>query len=60
MRLSEQRIGELQALLQTLYGITLTNEEAQVAGLAILRFIAVKELRRGELLNAIAKNEVGV
>jgi len=45
MRLSKERIQELQKLLKEQTGKDYTDEEAQQAGLAIMRFVAVKELR---------------
>lgn len=48
MRLSPERIKELQKLLKELYNLDYTDEEAQEAGLAIMRFVIVKEQRRRE------------
>lgn len=49
MRLSDQRIKELQALLKELYGVDYTTEQAQEAGLAILRFVLAKTQRQQQL-----------
>ncbi len=51
MRLSDERIEELQALLKELFGLDYTAEEAQEAGLAIMRFVLVKTQRQQEILN---------
>lgn len=48
MRLSPERIKELQKLLKELYNLGYTDEEAQEAGLAIMRFVLVKEARKRE------------
>jgi hypothetical protein len=49
MRLSNERIKALQALLKELYGLDYTDEQAQEAGMAIMRFMVVKTLRQKEL-----------
>ncbi len=49
MRLSPKQIKELQALLKEQTGKDYTDEEAQEAGLAIMRFVAAKELRKIEI-----------
>ena len=49
MRLSNERIKELQKILQDECGLELSDEEAQQAGLAIMRFVLVKETRKREL-----------
>lgn len=46
MRLSKQQIKSLQILLQEQFGLTYADEEAQVAGLAIMRFVLAKERRK--------------
>lgn len=51
MRLSDERIKELQVLLKELYGLDYTDEQAQEAGLAIMRFIIAKAQRQRELTN---------
>lgn len=51
MRLSDERIKELQVLLKKLYGLEYSAEEAQEAGLAIMRFVIVKTQRQRELTN---------
>jgi hypothetical protein len=45
-RISPKRIKELQKLLKEQTGKDYTDEEAQEAGLAIMRFVYVKELRK--------------
>ena len=49
MRLSSERIKSLQALLKELHGLDYTDEQAQEAGLAIMRFVAAKAQRKEEL-----------
>ena len=51
MKLSDERIKELKALLKRLYGLNYTDEQAQEAGLAIMRFVIVKTQRQRELTN---------
>ena len=51
MRLSNERIKSLQILLHYKYGLELTNEEAQKAGMAIMRFVLAKAQREQELTN---------
>jgi len=46
MRLSPKQIKELQALLKEQTGRDYTDEEAQQAGLAVMRFVYVKELQK--------------
>ena len=48
-RISKQRIKELQKILKEQTGKDYTDEEAQEAGLAIMRFVAVKMSRNQEL-----------
>jgi len=57
MRLSSKQISELQTLLKDLHGVILSNEQAQAAGLAIMRFVYVKELQKRQLMNKEIKNE---
>jgi hypothetical protein len=45
MQLSKERTKALQDLLKEQFGLVYTAEEAQEAGLAIMRFILAKELR---------------
>ena len=47
-RISKQRIEELKKLLKEQTGKDYSDEEAQEAGLAITRFVAVKEIRNKE------------
>jgi hypothetical protein len=49
VRISPERIKELQALLKEQTGRNYSDEEAQEAGLAIIRFVVAKEQRRQEL-----------
>ncbi len=49
VRISPERIKELQKLLKEQTGKDYTDEEAQEAGLAIIRFVIAKEERRQEL-----------
>ncbi len=43
MKLSDERINELQGLLKAEFGLCLTTEQAQEAGVAIMRFIVSKK-----------------
>jgi len=43
MRLSDKQVEELQKLLKEQTGKDYTTEEAQQAGLAIMRFVLAKE-----------------
>ncbi len=49
MRLSSERIKSLQALLKELFGLEYTDEQVQQAGLAIMRFAAMKAQRERKL-----------
>jgi hypothetical protein len=49
MRLSNERIKALQALLSKLHGLELTDEQAQEAGIAIMRFTFAKAQKQQEL-----------
>lgn len=49
MRLSKQRIQELKKLLKEQTGKDYSDEEAQQAGLAIIRFSMAKESRKYKL-----------
>lgn len=49
MRLSEERIKSLQALMREKHGLELTDEQAQEAGFAIMRFVIAKAQREREL-----------
>lgn len=51
MRLSSERIKSLQALLKKLYGLDYTDEQAQEAGVAIMRFVTAKAQRQQQLRN---------
>lgn len=50
MRISPERIKELQKLLKEQTGKDYSDEEAQEAGLAIMRFVLAKEQRTKELV----------
>jgi len=56
MRLSEERIKSLQALLRKECGLELTDEQAQEAGLAIMRFVIAKARREQELTDMEIKS----
>lgn len=49
VRISPERIKELQKLLKEQTGKDYSDEEAQQAGMAIIRFVFAKEQRRREL-----------
>jgi hypothetical protein len=49
MRLSTDRIKSLQALLKEQCGLEYTEEQAQAAGMAIIRFVMAKAQREKEL-----------
>lgn len=49
VRISPERIKKLQKLLKEQTGKDYSDEEAQEAGLSIMRFIVVKEQHRQEL-----------
>jgi hypothetical protein len=49
VRISPERLQELKKLLKEQTGKDYSDEEAQEAGLAIMRFVVVKENRRKEL-----------
>jgi hypothetical protein len=50
MRLSTKQITNLQELLRNKYGLELTDEQAQEAGMAIMRFVIAKARREQELI----------
>ena len=51
MRIADEHIKELQALLKELYDIEYTPEQAQEAGVAIIRFVLAKTQRQQQLNN---------
>ncbi len=51
MRLSSKHIKKLQLLLKEIHGLDYTDEQAQEAGMAIMRFVQVKAQRTQELAN---------
>jgi hypothetical protein len=56
MRISDKQIKELQLLLLEITGKEYTPEETQTAGLAIVRFVAAKELSKYQLINKENEN----
>jgi enoyl-CoA hydratase/carnithine racemase len=56
MRISHKQIKELQALLLEMTGKEYSPEEAQTAGLAIVRFVSAKELQKDQLISKEIKN----
>ncbi|MBX6334740.1 hypothetical protein IRY61_05405 [Candidatus Saccharibacteria bacterium] len=56
MRLSNERIKSLQALMRKKHGLELTDEQAQEAGFAILRFVIAKAQREQELTKSEGNN----
>ena len=56
-KISKQHIKELQELLKEQTGKDYTDEEAQQAGLAIIRFVVAKEMRKQELHNPPKKKQ---
>jgi hypothetical protein len=46
MRLTQNQIKELQKLLKEQTGKDYTDEDAQEAGIAIIRFVIAKETRK--------------
>jgi len=58
VRLSEERIKELQTLLKEEFNLDYTDEQAQEAGMAMIRFLIAKAQRRQELASS-QENEDG-
>ena len=56
MRLSNERIKSLQALMREKYGLELTDEQTQEAGFAIMRFVIAKAQREKELIKEMENN----
>ncbi len=56
MRLSNERIKSLRVLLLSKYGLELTDEQAQEAGFAIMRFVIAKAQREQELIKEMENN----
>lgn len=56
MRLSSEQVKALQLLLKDRFDLEYSDEQAQEAGLAILRFMLAKQLRAREL-QAISKRK---
>jgi hypothetical protein len=57
MRLSHKQIKDLQALLLEMTGKEYSPEEAQTAGLAIVRFVSTKELRKHQFNSKESSND---
>ncbi len=55
MRLSEERIQSLKLLLREKHGLELTDEQAQEAGFAIMRFVIAKAQRKQELIKEMGE-----
>lgn len=51
MRLSTKSINTLKLLLKEQYGLDCNDEQAQEAGVAIMRFVLVKAQREYQLTN---------
>lgn len=51
MRLSNEHIKSLQILLRKECGLELTDEQAQEAGMAIMRFVLAKAQREQQLID---------
>lgn len=49
MRLSSEDVKSLQILLKDEFGLNYTDEQAQEAGMAIMRFVIAKAQRKQEL-----------
>lgn len=52
MKLSNESIRSLKSIIKELYGLNYTDEQAQEAGLSIMRFVAAKNQRKQELVKA--------
>lgn len=57
MRLSDERIKALQILLKERTGQDYTDEEAQKAGMDIMRFVIAKAQREQKLANNKENND---
>ena len=57
MRLTDTQIGELTLVYKQVHGKTLSHEEAQAVGLAIMRLVYVKKLRKHQLTTKENENE---
>lgn len=51
MRVNDKHIKQLQAILRDEFGLIYTDEQAQEAGLAIMRFIISKHRRNNQSIN---------
>ena len=51
MRLSNERIKTLQIILKEEFDLDYSDEQAQEAGMAIMRFVIAKMQRENELTN---------
>jgi hypothetical protein len=59
MRLSTKSIKDLQVILTDQFGLKLSDEEAQEAGLSIMRFVSAKYIRAQELAKQNKENGNG-
>jgi hypothetical protein len=59
MRLSDERINQLQNLLNEQFGLVYTDEEAHEAALAIARFIVAKARRADQQSTNIEEENDG-
>lgn len=57
MKLSDERIKELQAILKEEFGLDYTAEQTQEAGIAIIRFLLAKTQRQ---LNEPNQNDMEI
>ena len=57
MRLSNQQISELNNILQEILGVAPSNVDSQAIGLAIVRFVSVKELQKHQSTSKEKLNE---
>lgn len=57
MRISNERIQALKLLLKEQYDLEYTDEQAQEAGLAIMRFVIAKSQRHARLIQMKEKND---
>ena len=59
MRISENSIESLKLTIKRLYGSDITDEEAHRQGIAILRFVALKEIDKNSNENEIGEVKNG-
>lgn len=58
-RITQKHIKELQKLLKEQTGKDYTDEEAQEAGLAIIRFVIAKEQRKQDSTSTVRVDTTG-